>query len=53
MKQLIKTITKKDFSSFVNTLIKDGTYDVVGVKAKGKRYVFDTLSSAEELRPGL
>ncbi len=49
MKQLIKTITKKDFSAFVNTLIKDGTYEVVGVQAKGKRYVFDTLSSAEEL----
>ena len=50
MKQLIKTITKKDFSTFVNMLIKDGSYDVVGVQAKGKRYVFDLLESAEELR---
>ncbi|HIH28616.1 MAG TPA: Ni/Fe hydrogenase subunit beta, partial [Thermoplasmata archaeon] len=50
MKQIVKTITKKDFSTFVNTLIKDGSYDVVGVQAKGKCYVFDTLSSAEELR---
>jgi len=50
MKQLVKTITKKDFSTFVNTVIKDGSYDVVGVQAKGKHYVFDTLSSAEELR---
>jgi NAD(P)H-flavin reductase/formate hydrogenlyase subunit 6/NADH:ubiquinone oxidoreductase subunit I len=49
MKQLIKTITKKNFSSFVNTLINDKTYDVVGVMAKGERYVFGTLSSAEEL----
>ncbi len=49
MKQLVKTISKKDFSLFVNSLIKDGTYDVVGVVAKGKRYVFDTLSSADEL----
>ncbi len=43
MKQLVKTITKKDFSTFVNAVIKDGSYDVVGVQAKGKRYVFDTL----------
>ncbi len=50
MKQLVKTITKKDFSTFVNAVIKDGSYDVVGVQAKGKHYVFDTLSSAEELR---
>jgi NAD(P)H-flavin reductase/formate hydrogenlyase subunit 6/NADH:ubiquinone oxidoreductase subunit I len=50
MKQLIKTITKKNFSSFVNTLINDKTYDVVGVMAKGERYVFGTLSSAEELQ---
>lgn len=50
MKQLVKTITKKDFSTFVNAVIKDGSYDVVGVQAKGKRYVFDSLSSAEELR---
>lgn len=50
MKQIIKTITKKDFSSFINALIKDRSYDVVGVVAKGKHYVFDILSSADELR---
>jgi sulfhydrogenase subunit beta (sulfur reductase) len=50
MKQIVKTITKKDFSLFVNALIKEGTYDVVGVKSKDKRYVFDTLDSAEELQ---
>ena len=50
MKQTIKTITKKDFSSFVDALIKDGTYDVVGVKSKGKHYVYDTLDNAAELR---
>jgi NAD(P)H-flavin reductase/formate hydrogenlyase subunit 6/NADH:ubiquinone oxidoreductase subunit I len=50
MKQIVKTITKKDFSSFVNALIEEGTYNVVGVKSKGKRYVFDALDSAEELR---
>jgi len=50
MKQIVKIITKKDFSSFVNSLINDKTYDVVGVVEKGKRYVFDTLSSAKELQ---
>jgi NAD(P)H-flavin reductase len=50
MKQTIKTITKKDFSSFVNSLINDKTYDVVGVKSKGERYVFDTIENASELR---
>lgn len=50
MKQLVKTLTKKDFLLFVNSLIKDGTFHVVGVVAKGKHYVFDTLSSANELR---
>ena len=49
MKQTIKTISKKDFYSFVDTLIREGTYDVVGVKAKGKSYVFDTLDNTEEL----
>jgi NAD(P)H-flavin reductase/formate hydrogenlyase subunit 6/NADH:ubiquinone oxidoreductase subunit I len=49
MKQIIKTITKKDFSLFVDSLIKDATYDVVGVVAKGKHYVFDTISSANDL----
>lgn len=50
MKQLVQIITKKDFSSFVNALIKDQSYDVVGVVAKNKHFVFDTLSSADELR---
>jgi NAD(P)H-flavin reductase/NAD-dependent dihydropyrimidine dehydrogenase PreA subunit len=50
MKQTVKTISKKDFLSFVNSLINDKTYDVVGVKAKGKHYIYDTLSDADELR---
>ncbi len=50
MKQLVKTITKKDFSTFVNTLIKEGSFDIVGVQEKGKRYVFDTLLSGDDLR---
>ena len=50
MKQTIKTITKKYFLTFINTLLKDKTYEIVGVKAKGKRFVFDILNSADELR---
>lgn len=50
MKQIIKTISKKDFSSFVDALIKEGTSHIVGVKSKGKYYVYDTLYSAEELQ---
>ena len=46
----IKTISKSDFDSFVNNLIKDNKYEVVGVKAKGKRYVFDIIEDADELR---
>lgn len=49
MKQVIKTITKKDFLSFVNALIAEETYEVVGVKSKGKHFVYDTLTNASEL----
>lgn len=45
----VRIISKKDLFSFVNTLIADKTYDIVGVKAKGRRFVFDTLESADEL----
>jgi sulfhydrogenase subunit beta (sulfur reductase) len=34
----------------INTLIAEGTYDVVGVKSKGKHFVYDTLTDADELR---
>ena len=44
------TITKKELTSFVNHLIADKTYDVVGPKAKGKRFAYDTLEDASELR---
>jgi NAD(P)H-flavin reductase/formate hydrogenlyase subunit 6/NADH:ubiquinone oxidoreductase subunit I len=50
MKQTIKTISKKDFSSMVNTLISEEVYDVVGVKSKGDHYVYDTLDNAADLR---
>ena len=46
----IKTISKNDLNNFINKLIADKNYEVVGVKSKGKRFVFDTLENANELR---
>jgi len=45
----IKILSKKDFNLFVNSLINDDLYDVVGVKAKGRKFVFDSLEDAREL----
>jgi sulfhydrogenase subunit beta (sulfur reductase) len=50
MKQTIRVISKKDLLTFVNALIHDGTYDVVGAKARRERFGFDTLTNAGELR---
>jgi len=46
----IKTISKNDLSNFINKLIADKTFDVVGVKSKGIRFVYDNLENANELR---
>jgi len=46
----VKTITRKDFNKFIENLIKDEKYEVVGVKSKGKRFVFDRLENIDELR---
>jgi len=46
----IKTISKQDLNNFINKLIRDKTYEVVGVEAKGIRYVYDALEDAKELR---
>ncbi|MBN2065483.1 MAG: 4Fe-4S dicluster domain-containing protein [Candidatus Thermoplasmatota archaeon] len=48
--KVVKTITKKDLNSFVDALIKDKTHETVGVKAKGKRFVFGPLEHSRELR---
>ncbi len=46
----MKIISKKDFTSFVNTLIKDNAWNIIGVKAKGNKFAFGPLESADELR---
>ena len=48
--KVVKIITKKDLISFVDSLIKDNTHEIVGVKAKGERFVFGPLENARELR---
>jgi len=46
----VKIIAKKDFNSFVNNLIKEEEHEVIGVKTKGERFVFDLLEDAGKLR---
>jgi sulfite reductase subunit B len=46
----VKTFSKKDLDEFIDKLISDKKYEIVGVKSKGKRFVFDLLDSSEELR---
>jgi NAD(P)H-flavin reductase len=43
-------ISKDDFNDFVNALIKDEAWNVIGVKAKGSKFAFGPLESASELR---
>jgi sulfhydrogenase subunit beta (sulfur reductase) len=45
----IKKLTKDAFSSFVNTLIS-AQQNVIGVQAKGDRFAFAPLQTAEKLR---
>jgi len=46
----IEIISKKNLDLFVDNLIKNSKYEVVGVKKKDIRFVFDLLESAFELR---
>ena len=46
----MKIITKNDFETSVNKMIKEDPRTVIGVKAKGAKFVFDNLDSANELR---
>lgn len=45
----IKTISKSDLNNFINKLIQDKNYEVVGVKSKDVRYVYGPLENASEL----
>jgi NAD(P)H-flavin reductase/ferredoxin len=46
----MKIISKEDFNTFVNSLIADGSFQVIGVKEKRDKFVFGTLESAGELK---
>ncbi len=46
----MRIIDKKDFIEFVNLLITKDARTVVGVKAKGDKFIYDELASADELR---
>jgi NAD(P)H-flavin reductase len=46
----MKILMKEDFAAFVNTLIGDNSWNVIGVKAKGSKFAFGPLESASELR---
>ncbi|MDI6821615.1 MAG: 4Fe-4S dicluster domain-containing protein [Actinomycetota bacterium] len=46
----MKLVKKDDFLNFVNTLIKNDSRTVVGVKSKRNKFIYDTLNSADELR---
>ena len=46
----MKVLSKHDFHTFVGALIRDSGMEVAGVKAKGGKFAFGPLESAEELR---
>ena len=46
----MRIISKEDFTIFVNSLINDSSLNIIGVKAKGNKFAFGSLDSANELR---
>jgi NAD(P)H-flavin reductase/NAD-dependent dihydropyrimidine dehydrogenase PreA subunit len=46
----MRVISKENFADFVNALIHDDSLNVIGVKAKGEKYAFGPLESADQLR---
>ncbi|MCW4002303.1 MAG: 4Fe-4S dicluster domain-containing protein [Candidatus Bathyarchaeota archaeon] len=46
----MRIISKENFADFVNALIKNETFNVIGVKAKGDKFAFGPLESASDLR---
>jgi len=47
---VMKIISKADFEDFVNAIIKDDSWDVIGVKTRGNKFAFGPLENAQELR---
>jgi NAD(P)H-flavin reductase/NAD-dependent dihydropyrimidine dehydrogenase PreA subunit len=45
----LKIISKEDFLDFVNSLIADNYWNVIGVKSRGNKFAFGPLGSADEL----
>jgi len=45
----IKIISKRELNVFIDNLIQKSKSEVIGVKAKGERYVFAPLTDASEL----
>ncbi len=46
----MKIISKTDFNRFVDALIRDEAWNVIGVKSRGNKFAFGSLENAEELR---
>ena len=46
----MRIISKENFTEFVNAMINDSSLNVIGVKAKGDKFAFGPLESANELR---
>ena len=46
----MKIVSKEDFKNFVNALIADNSWNVIGVKSKGNKFAFGPLESSSELR---
>ena len=46
----MKIVQKSEFNRFVDELIDNDPREVVGVRSKDEKFVFDNLNSADELR---
>ncbi len=46
----MRILLKEDFENFINSLIREDSLNVMGVKSKGNKFAFGQLESASELR---
>ena len=46
----VRICSKGELQIFINNIIKENTYDVIGVIAKGNRFVYAPLDNASDLR---